>query len=251
MHILVAEDDKVSRELLRRILESDQKHAIDLTVDGTEAWAKLEDPALAFDACILDIQMPGIDGLELASRIRSTDRIARTPIILCTAANDRPTVERAAHLAVSGYIVKPYTRERVLASIQRVASAKPAPSSQAAPKPAPKPPAVEKSEVVCKRLGIDAATHATLLDGTLRDLREWLAQLRSAAPGADPAQLTVRADGLKGACLSLGAPSLARYLVGLKPHLSPPDPAKLEPVLAEFEKAIAEVADLIGVAKAA
>ena len=187
MHILVAEDDKVSRELLRRILESDQKHAIDLTVDGTEAWQ-----ARGSGPCFRRLHPRHPDARHRRPRAgqpasAATARIARTP----SSSAPRPTTGRRStggHLAVSGYIVKPYTRQRVLASIQRVASAEPVLPRR--PRSRPRAARGRKIRGRCKRLGIDAATHATLLDGTLRDLREWLAQLRSAAPGADPAQLT-------------------------------------------------------------
>ncbi len=243
MHILVAEDDKISRELLRHILEAEPGHTLVLVADGGEAWSRLEDPGARFDACVLDIQMPKLDGLELAARIRADARLARTPIVLCTAANDRATVERAAGLAVSGYIVKPYTRARVLETLRRIGSNRP-------PADPPAAPTLEESGVVCQRLGIDAVTHLTLLAAMLNDLREWAGRLR-AGPVADAAAQLVRADGLEVACLSLGAAGGAEHLGALRGLLQAPDPPKFETVLGSLESEISELAGHLESQKAA
>jgi two-component system chemotaxis response regulator CheY len=241
MRILVAEDDRISRELLRRMLESEGKHTLALACDGDEAWKLLLDPDQAFDACITDIQMPGLDGLELATRIRAHDRLGRLPIVLCTAANDRASVQRAAGLAVNGYIVKPYTRHRVMDQLLRIEA------SQAGPAPSA-PGQLEDEAVICERLGIDAETRRTLLQSMLGDLREWLAQLRAHADGAGRAPLVLRAAGFKGACLSLGAARAAQQLAALQ--LALPFQAN-PPALQELEKEIALIGDQLGVATAA
>jgi CheY-like chemotaxis protein len=240
MHLLVAEDDKVSRELLRRILESEQKHVLALATDGEEAWKLLLDPAVKFDACILDIQMPSLDGLDLAGRIRADARLARLPIILCTAANDRATVERAAGLAVSGYFVKPFARNRVverLAQIEAEIQTLPAAT-------------LEDSSGVCQRLGIDADTHRALLHAMLGDMREWITELRANPTGPELEKLIVRANGLKGACLSLGAARAAHHLVGLRSAL-PFSADRPAPALESLEKEIALLGEQVGVPAAA
>jgi len=243
MHILVAEDDKVSRELLRRMLESERKHTLTLASNGEEAWKLLGDPAQKIDVCITDIQMPGLDGLELAARIRADGRLARTPIVLCTAANDRASVERAAGLAVSGYIVKPYTRHRVLDQLHRIEAAQSARETTV-------PGKLEDEAVVCDRLGIDAETRRTLLQAMLGDMREWLGQMRAQTNTAELEPLLLRAAGFKGACLSLGAVRAAQQLTALQAF----PPAKGEssaPILQELEKEIALLGDLLGAATAA
>lgn len=241
MHILVAEDDKVSRELLRRMLESDGKHTLALAPDGAEAWKLLADPAQAFDVCITDIQMPGLDGLELAAKIRADGRLARLPIVLCTAANDRASVQRAAGLAVSGYIVKPYTRHRVIDQLQRIEAAQRAPEASA-------PGQLEDEALVCDRLGIDAEARRTLLQSMVGDVREWLGQMRAQAARGEVEPLLLRAAGFKGACLSLGALRAAQLLSALQSAL--PFQAN-PPVLLELEQEIALLGDRLGVAATA
>ncbi len=243
MHILVAEDDKVSRELLRRMLESERKHTLVLASDGEEAWNHLLDPSQAFDACIMDIQMPGLDGLEVAGRIRENERLARIPIILCTATNDRASVQRAAGLSVSGYIVKPYTRNRVMDQLHKIEEARVADTGDV-------PGKLEDETIVCGRLGIDGETRRALLHAMLGDMREWLSQMRDPANASGMAKLLVRATGFKGACLSLGALRAAQQLSGLQGSLpssgSPPEQA-----LKELEKEVALLGERLGAAPVA
>ncbi|HEX3731045.1 MAG TPA: response regulator [Opitutaceae bacterium] len=236
MRILIAEDDKVSRELLRRMLESDGRHALTLAGDGTEAWSHLLDPSQAFDACILDIQMPGIDGLELAERIRAHARLAKLPIVLCTAANDRATVQRAAAFSVCGYFVKPYTRDRVLAKLKQIEGELPATPAQREP--------LENVANVCRRLGIDGETHKALLHATLADIREWSGHFRAEPAGAEVEKLLVRANGLKGACLSLGAMQAAQKLADFLARRD-------EETLAALDQAVAALTESVGLPAAA
>ena len=80
MRILVVEDEPRLATLLRRGL-TEEGHAVDLAADGEEAlaWVDVAD----YDAIVLDIMLPGIDGLEVCRRLRR--RRLRTPILLLTA----------------------------------------------------------------------------------------------------------------------------------------------------------------------
>ena len=108
-HILVVDDDKRLRELLRRYL-SDNGFRVTTAADAAEARAKLA--SLAFDLLVLDVMMPGESGLDFTRWLRSNDRV---PILLLTAraeADDRIAgFERGA----DDYLAKPFEpRELVL-----------------------------------------------------------------------------------------------------------------------------------------
>jgi CheY-like chemotaxis protein len=223
------------------MLESEGKNTLALAADGEEAWKLLQDPEKAFDACITDIQMPVLDGLELAARIRADARLARLPVVLCTAANDRASVRRAAGLTVSGYLVKPYTRHRVVDQLQRIRAEQSAPTGGG-------PGQLEDEALVCDRLGIDGETRRTLLHSMLGEMREWVGRVREQpdAKGREP--LLVKAAGFKGACLSLGAVRAAQQLADLQTSL--PLSAN-PPALQELEREIALLGDRLGVAAAA
>ena len=68
MHILVVEDDSRMAELLRRGLTS-EGHTVDVALDGLRGLEKAQQST--FDALVLDVMMPGMDGIALARRLRS------------------------------------------------------------------------------------------------------------------------------------------------------------------------------------
>ena len=78
-HILVVDDDKRLRELLRRYL-SERGFRVTAAADAAEAWARLE--SLAFDLIVLDVMMPGQGGLEFTQLLRAKSQV---PILMLTA----------------------------------------------------------------------------------------------------------------------------------------------------------------------
>lgn len=113
-HILVAEDESIIRMGLCRILE-EAGHQIMAAPDGHTAvkMARQSRPNLA----ILDIKMPGLDGLEAARRIYDWRPM---PIIILTAYGDQELVERAASLPVMAYLIKPVDERELLATLEVV-----------------------------------------------------------------------------------------------------------------------------------
>ena len=131
MKILVAEDDPVSRAVLAKILHNQPEHRVTQAEDGAAAWALLDDPGRSFDVAFVDLEMPKLDGFELLRRIHEAPLLKSLAIILCTAANDRATVIKAAQFGVRHYLVKPCTEAAVFAKLQLLGGGSPPP-----PKPA-------------------------------------------------------------------------------------------------------------------
>jgi CheY-like chemotaxis protein len=198
MKILLADDSSISRDLLRRIIALEPGHELTQACDGEEAWQFLRDPSRRFDVGIFDVTMPRLDGIGLVERLRATPGLRELPVILCTAIHDRQTVERACLLSVSHYIVKPYTRALVLEKLHLIAAELVAPS------------AIEDPQTVAARLGVDSAAIATLVADVGVQIRAWLVNTRQARHRTDFMQLSIAANGLKGACLSVGLRNLAR-----------------------------------------
>jgi CheY-like chemotaxis protein len=107
LKILVVEDNATNRLVARRILEQlgARVETAEDGLDGVTAAAR------GFDLILMDVQMPGIDGLEAARRIRALPGpVARTPIIALTA--NVLSHQRAAYLAagMDGVAAKPISR---------------------------------------------------------------------------------------------------------------------------------------------
>ncbi len=109
--ILVAEDQVYNLELIRTILE---KWACRVTVvtDGLEAFHQLK--AGTFDAALLDIQMPGMSGLELIHAIQK-EKIAKPgiPFIAVTARTDKALIRRLKNAGFDSILTKPYKMEEL------------------------------------------------------------------------------------------------------------------------------------------
>jgi two-component system response regulator QseB len=108
VHLLVVEDDPRLGRLLTRLFSND-RHVVDLATAGQEA-IELIDANPAFDAVILDVGLPGIDGFEVARRVRHKG--SRIPILMLTARdglNDRIT---GLDAGADDYLVKPFNRPR-------------------------------------------------------------------------------------------------------------------------------------------
>jgi two-component system response regulator MprA len=111
--VLVVDDEPALRTSLRRALLLDG-YRVELASDGAEALARVA--ARAPDALVLDVLMPGIDGLEVCRRLRGGGD--RTPILMLTALDD--VHDRVAGLddGADDYLAKPFALEELLARLR-------------------------------------------------------------------------------------------------------------------------------------
>jgi two-component system cell cycle response regulator DivK len=104
--VLCIEDNPVNMLLVSRIVEA-EGHDLIKAEDGPAAINILEDEGMEPDIILLDINLPGIDGLELARRFKANDRLADIPLIATTAqvlVGDR---ERCLEAGCDEYLPKP------------------------------------------------------------------------------------------------------------------------------------------------
>jgi two-component system, OmpR family, response regulator MprA len=113
MHLLVVDDDAAVREALALVLGLDG-FEVTTAADGREGIRTLTTGRP--DAVILDVLMPGLDGLEVCRRIRATGD--RTPVLMLTARAE--VSERVAGLEAGAddYLVKPFAREELIARLR-------------------------------------------------------------------------------------------------------------------------------------
>ena len=122
MQVLVVEDERRMAELLRRGLE-EEGHKVVLAPDGREGLAIAE--SYPFDVIVLDVMLPGIDGLTVAKRLRGAHN--QTPILMLTARDATPDVIEGLNLGADDYLVKPFSFEVLLARLRAVSRRGPIP----------------------------------------------------------------------------------------------------------------------------
>lgn len=117
---LIVEDDPDIRYLLGFILEQ-QGYRMIAAHDGSEGLHAISEGQLT-DIVILDIMLPGTDGLALLDRLRATDRWKAVPVIMLTSKGDEQTVTRALSAGASDYLVKPFDPADLVDRIERLQS---------------------------------------------------------------------------------------------------------------------------------
>ena len=114
MKILVVDDERAVRESLRRALEL-EGYDVGLASDGSEALEKLEGDAQP-DAIILDVLMPGTDGLEVSRTLRRSG--SRVPVLMLTARTEVGDRVAGLDAGADDYLTKPFALEELLARLR-------------------------------------------------------------------------------------------------------------------------------------
>jgi two-component system chemotaxis sensor kinase CheA len=116
--ILVAEDSITSRMLLKGILEG-AGFVVRTAVDGVDAFTALrEEP---FDLIVSDVEMPRMNGFDLAGRIRADKRLKELPVVLVSALESREQRERGIDAGANAYIVKSsFDQSNLLEAVRRL-----------------------------------------------------------------------------------------------------------------------------------
>lgn len=121
-HLLVVDDNEMNRDMLsRRLLRRGYK--VDVAVDGQDALDHIARGA--YDLVLLDIMMPGIDGMQVLAEVRQTRPITELPIIMVTAKDESNDVVAAIRAGANDYVSKPIDfpvlMARVSAQLERMA----------------------------------------------------------------------------------------------------------------------------------
>jgi DNA-binding response OmpR family regulator len=116
--ILVAEDDPTISTMLERVLRAE--FDVTVTADGQHALAAAQQ--LTPHLMLLDVMMPGLDGLEVARRARELPNLKRVPIIFLTAKSAPLDVVRGIQHGAKHYIIKPFKIDDVLEKVRKAVS---------------------------------------------------------------------------------------------------------------------------------
>lgn len=115
--VMVVDDSVTVRKVSARLLE---RHGMQVLTakDGVDALAQLQD--VLPDVMLLDIEMPRMDGFEVASQVRHDARLRDLPIIMITSRTGTKHRERAEAIGVNHYLGKPFQESDLLAHIQQL-----------------------------------------------------------------------------------------------------------------------------------
>ncbi|MDP2207969.1 MAG: sigma-54 dependent transcriptional regulator [Bacteroidota bacterium] len=113
--ILIIDDEKSIRDAVKMILNY-EKYEVELAEDGPKGFAILDNPENRIDAVLLDVKMPGMDGIEVLQTIKS--RHTDLPIIMISGHGTIETAVEATKLGAFDFLTKPLDRDKLLVTLR-------------------------------------------------------------------------------------------------------------------------------------
>ena len=120
--MLIVDDNQTNRRILREMLgaEGIKVDEVATAAEGLEALRRGARKRAPYDLAILDVQMPDMDGFQLATAVRQDQTLARTKLLMLTSAGQRGDGERCRELGIRGYLTKPMSRADLLEALGTV-----------------------------------------------------------------------------------------------------------------------------------
>lgn len=117
--VLAVDDSRTMRDMLRLALTS-EGFDVHLAEDGVDGLETLK--GISPDVIITDINMPNLDGFGFIDGVRNGDQKISTPILVLTTESAPELKQRARNAGATGWIVKPFDKDKLVAAIRRVAA---------------------------------------------------------------------------------------------------------------------------------
>jgi DNA-binding response OmpR family regulator len=155
--ILVVDDEEDILELIKYNLAREGYHVTG-AITGEDALKKAS--VEAFDLIVLDLMLPGIDGLEVTKRLKNSPKTESVPIVMLSAKGEEVDIVTGLELGADDYITKPFSPRELSSRVSAVL--------RRAEWPAPPPRTVLRID---DRLSVDFNRHQVIVDGERIDLR--------------------------------------------------------------------------------
>jgi signal transduction histidine kinase/DNA-binding response OmpR family regulator len=120
--MLIVDDNQTNRRILREMLAAE---GINVDEVSTAAAGLEQLRRVRYDLAILDVQMPDMDGFQLATTVRADKKIKRQNLLMLTSAGQRGDGERCRELGIRGYLTKPISRSDLLEALGTVLAGSP------------------------------------------------------------------------------------------------------------------------------
>jgi signal transduction histidine kinase/ligand-binding sensor domain-containing protein/CheY-like chemotaxis protein/HPt (histidine-containing phosphotransfer) domain-containing protein len=249
LRILVAEDNSVNQRVALLLLER-LGYVADVAADGFEALDALR--RQRYDLILMDVQMPGMDGLEATRRIRTEAPRERQPRILAMTANAlREHRESCFSAGMDGFLSKPILLSDLRAALLRTAGGEDRPAARETAAPAGGGPNFDPARLAEIRQ-LEALTGQPLVhrlvDDYLAEGPREAQRMREALDHGDLPKLAFIAHSLKGSSAQVGALRVAALSLELEKRGRAADPEgsdRLAGLLDDVEREIGAVAPLL------
>jgi len=201
LRLLLAEDNAVNQRLAVGLLAK-RGHQVTVVDNGRDAIVALRQGR--FDAVLMDVQMPEMDGFEAAAAIRAHEAVTgcHTPIVAMTAHALKGDRERCLEAGMDAYVAKPLHPHELFDVLEKVVS--PAASAGLEPAPAVHSAALDMAEVL-KRMDGDMDLLKSLAGLFLSEWPQRVAEIRQAIDQRDAPKLTQAAHTIRGSVGNFGA----------------------------------------------
>jgi CheY-like chemotaxis protein len=234
VHILVAEDNAINRELVTRLLQK-HGHTVIAVTTGREAVDLLDKDAANCDIVLMDVEMPDMDGFQATAIIREKEKASgkHVPIIALTADAMKGDRERCLEAGMDGYVSKPIRHQDLFETIQALLLDVPNIPTHA---PVEKPPVEILDEaLLVSRVDNDPQLLRDLVDLFLEECPRLVDEIRVALDRKDAKAVERGAHSLKGCTSNLAAQMASEAAFKLERLARAGDLVDAESVLKELE----------------
>ena len=260
--ILVAEDNLTNQQIAIAIL-SNAGIETEIANNGKEALNALRNRH--FDAVLMDIQMPEMDGYEATKFIREDPKLVDLPVIAMTAHAMKGDEEKCLRAGMSGYVSKPINQDmmfrtlwkaigprRATSLIETAETAKAPETEIPAEKTAALPDSLPGLDIrkTLRNLNIDQTSFKRILKGFYHNNRETLNRMKEAFDSQDLQNLQQMAHSLKGSAANIGAESLRMAAKAIEKAcegqaLHPPDAEMIENLESSINEVLESLSSLV------
>jgi len=237
--VLLAEDNEINQQIAVELLEG-AGVAVDVAQTGREVLERLERAPQAYDAVLMDLQMPDMDGLEATRRLRADARFAALPIIAMTAHAMAEERERCFAAGMVDHIAKPLEPQAMFRTLARWTKGRRAAAST--PKrsvgAAAELPRIDGLDAAAglRRVGGKRDLYCRLLRRFSGNQADAARRVREALAAGERATAEREAHTVKGVAANLGLTTLSGFAAALEGAIRTANGE--QPALAAFERAL-------------
>ena len=226
--ILLVEDNEVNREVIAEMLRR-LGHTVATAVDGESALAMLA--ADRFELVFMDVQLPGIDGLEATRRFRASG--GTTPVIALTAHSTRGDADRCLAAGMSSVLVKPVDAAKLAQTIGDVP-----------------PPEQDGPASLLDVVGGNVELFARVRDVFAKQTPQLLAAMRAAVAAGDREALARHAHKLRGSLSNFPRTSGVSLAAGVEAAAQAAELTELDAMVDDLEAAVARLTEQMAAVQA-